>query len=89
MPEWSWVLIGAVGAPLIGFVWQAFLTRESTERWGRLAGAVIAKFLRQRLGVTGGDSIRDRFRSTVADFWRGMETGLGDDPAKTATDARH
>ena len=78
MPEWGWALVGAVGVPLIGFFWQAFLTREATEHWGRLTGALVAKFLRQRLGTAGGNSIRDRFRSTVGDFWRGLESGLTD-----------
>ena len=76
MTEWGWTLIGAVGAPLIAFLWQAFLKRETTEQWGTRAGKVITRFLRQRLGVKGGDSVRDRFQSTVEDFLRGLEQGL-------------
>ena len=76
MPEWGWALLGAVGAPLIGFLWQALITRESTERWGRLTGRFVSCFLRQKLGVKGGDSLRDRFKSTVEDFLRGLEAGL-------------
>jgi len=87
MPEWGWALIGAVGAPLLGFLWQGFLRRETTERWGLLTGRFIAAFLRQKLGVAGGDSIRDRFRSTAADFWRGMEAGLDSLNEKEDADA--
>jgi len=76
MPEWGWALVGAVGAPLIGFIWQALLKREDTERWGKLIGSFVTRFLRQKLGVKGGDSVRDRFKSTAEDFMRGLESGL-------------
>jgi len=87
MPDWCWALIGAVGAPLIGFLWQGLLSRSRTERWGRIAGRCIARLLRQRLGVAGGASVRDRFRSTVADLWKGMEAGLMEEGE--AGDAKH
>jgi hypothetical protein len=79
MPEWGWALVGAVGAPLIGFFWQALLKRENTERWGRLIGSFISRFLHQKLGVKGGDSVRDRFKSTAEDFMRGLKSGLDEE----------
>jgi hypothetical protein len=79
MSEWIWSLIGAVGAPLVVFVWQSFLKRETTEAWGRRVGVLISTILRQRFGVKGGESIRDRFASTVEDFVKGLLDGLKSD----------
>ncbi len=78
MPEWGWAAIGAVGAPLIGFFWQSFLKRETTERFGKLIGRFVTNTLKQKFGVEGGDSVKDRFKSTIADFVRGLESGLDD-----------
>lgn len=76
MPEWGWSLVGAIGAPLIIFIWQALLKRESTENFGRRIGRLVTIFLRQKLGITGGNTVRDRFQSTVEDFTNGLKQGL-------------
>lgn len=76
MPEWGWSLIGAAGAPLLAFLWQGVLKRETTEEWGRRFGRLVAAFLKQRLGVAGGETMREKFQSTVEDFINGLRQGL-------------
>ena len=76
MPEWGWSLAGAAFAPLVLFFWQGLLKRETTEDWGRRIGRFITLFLRQRLGVAGGNSVREKFQSTVEDFTNGLRQGM-------------
>lgn len=76
MPDWLWSLLGGLGVPLLLFLWQAILTRDRTEEWGRKCGLLIKVVFRQRLGVAGSLSMRDRFISTVEDFVRGLRLGL-------------
>ncbi len=76
MADWVVSLIGAIGTPLILFIWQCFLKRELTEDWGRRIGRVLTIFFRQRLGVTSGNSVAEKFQSTAEDFINGLRQGL-------------
>ncbi len=76
MSDWVWSLISALGTPLLLFFWQSLLKRELTEDWGRRIGKLLTVLFRQRLGVAGGNSIRDKFQSTVEDFVNGLRQGL-------------
>lgn len=78
MPEWCWAVVGAIGAPLVCFFWQAFLTREKTEGWGAAAGRALGSLLYQRLGIAGGQEVKARFCSTLDDFTSGIKRGLGE-----------
>lgn len=77
-----WIgLAGAVGIPLLLYVWGLLLPRESTFRWGRTVGSFMSRFGRQRIGVKGWEKFEDRFQSTVADFAQGVCEGLDLDDA--------
>jgi len=76
MSDWVWSLISAVGTPLILFFWQSLLKRELTEDWGRRIGKLLTVLFRQRLGLSGGNTIREKFQSTVDDFINGLRQGL-------------
>jgi len=76
MSDWVWSLVSAVGTPLFLFLWQSFLRRERTEDWGRKIGRLLTVLLRQKLGIAGGNSLRERFQSTIEDFINGLRQGL-------------
>jgi len=76
MNEILYGLAGAVGVPLVLFLWQMLLKRESVRRWGVRAGALCSRFLRQKLGVRGGNSLTARIKSTVGDFVEGLYQGM-------------
>lgn len=81
-------LAGAVGVPLLLFLWQALLTRERTILWGRRCGALLSRFLGQRLGLRSGGTLAERLRSTAEDFTAGLREGLTEGQAGAA-DAPH
>ena len=81
MDSWLSGLLVTVGAPILIFLWQGLLRRETVYEWGRCAGVALSKLLGQRFGVAGGDSIEERFKSTVADFVDGLNQGLDEDDA--------
>jgi hypothetical protein len=77
--DWTPIIygaIGAVGVPMAGFIWQAFLKRENTFKWGRWCGAFLSKVLQQRLGAKIGDEVEGRFATTLQDFVDGVKEGL-------------
>jgi len=76
MNEFLYGLMGAVGMPLILFMWQLFLKREAVMRWGERAGAFCRTFLFQRVGASGGGKLSERFISTIGDFIEGLYLGL-------------
>lgn len=86
MPEWlSFVipgLIGAVGIPLILFVWQALLKRERVKKWGYRIGRFLSKVLGQKLGAAGSEKVEGRIKSTISDFIDGVYEGLDEDNVK-------
>ena len=80
--DWSSIglaALGAVGVPLLGFAWQAFLKRETTFKWGRSLGVVLSKVFAQRLGPKIGQEVEGRFSTTVQDFVDGLKEGLAAD----------
>ncbi len=76
IPAWTWGLIGAIGAPLIGFLWQSLLSDEKTEAWGVRIGAFCRIFLFQELGASAGNELVNRFKGTVAKLSSGVIKGL-------------
>ena len=72
-------LIGAVAAPLVLYLWQLLLPRQSTKRWGFRLGRLLTLFGRQKVGVKGWESLEDRLKSTVSDFIEGVYEGLDSD----------
>ena len=76
-------LIGAVGVPLILYLWQLLLSRKSTRRWGFRIGRFLTLFCRQKIGVKGWEKLEDRLKSTVGDFVEGVYEGLDSDEATT------
>ena len=76
MNEFLYGLIGAVGMPLVLFLWQLILKREAVMCWGMRAGAFCRKFLFQRVGVNGGEKLTERLISTVGVFIEGLYLGM-------------
>ena len=68
-------LVPAVGCTAITF----FLPRSKTRAWGRSLGRVCSKFLRQKLGVGGGEKVESRLQTTVSDFMEGVMEGMDSD----------
>ena len=82
MNELLYGLVGAVGVPLILFLWQLLLKREKVVRWGIRSGTFCRRFLSQRMGVSGGGRLIERLITTVADFTEGLYRGLKGDAAQ-------
>lgn len=72
-------LIGAVGVPLIIFLWQTFLKRETVQQWGIRIGRFFSRILGQKIGIQGSRKIRDRILSTVEDLIQGIYTGMDEE----------
>jgi hypothetical protein len=78
--------IGAVGVPLIGFIWTMFLKRESTMKVGRALGSLVSVFLGQRLGRPVADAVDGRLATTAQDFIDGFKEGLTDPVVSAPTE---
>lgn len=76
MPTWAFALIGAAGAPLVGFLFTSFLPREKTVAFGKKMRSFCQSFLGQKIGKAAGGALVGRFSSTLHDF----TTGFMDDP---------
>ena len=72
-------LIGAVGVPLLLYLWGMFLKRERVKKWGRRIGRFLSKFTNQKLGVIGGEQVQDKLASTLDDFTTGIREGMAED----------
>ncbi len=67
---------GAVGVPLIGFVFMSFLPREKTAAFGVKCRKLCEGLLKQKMGVSLGDATAGRIATTLSDF----ATGFMQDP---------
>ncbi len=76
-------LIGAVGVPLVLYLWQLLIPRKNTKGWGYRLGRFLTLFGRQKVGVKGWERLEDRLKSTVGDFVEGVYEGLDSDEATT------
>ena len=76
MNQFIFSLIGAVGVPLLLFLWQALLSRERVVVWGERVGVFCRVFLFQKIGAAEGSRLAARLVTTVADFVEGLYHGL-------------
>lgn len=72
-------LIGAVGVPLALFLWQLLLKRHRVKNWGIRVGRLVSRVLGQKIGVSGGEKVEQRIKSTVSDFIEGVFEGMDED----------
>lgn len=71
--------VAAAAIPaIIGFA----LPRKKTYAWGLAIGKFCSTFLRQKLGTAGGQTVENRFQTTIADFIEGLNAGLDQDDTK-------
>lgn len=75
--------VGAVGVPLLFFLWSLFLKREKVVGWGKTIGTLCRTFLFQKLGNESGGKVSGRLSTTIDDLTFGVRWGLtNEEPPK-------
>ncbi|NQU05890.1 MAG: hypothetical protein HQ568_07340 [Calditrichaeota bacterium] len=72
-------VIGAVGVPLMLYMFGLLLPRERTYEFGYQAGRLLSSLGQRKIGVRKWEKIEDRIQSTAADFINGVNAGLESD----------
>ncbi len=80
--DWGNILVGLVIPIVITAIigaWNLFLKRERVFARGFKIGKWASKFLNQKTGVTGGEKIQEKMKSTLDDFVDGIKSGMDED----------
>lgn len=75
-------LIGAVGVPLLLYLFGLLLSRDRTYGLGYKAGRFLTLIGQKKLGQRSWDQLENRVQATVGDFVDGIYAGMESDDAE-------
>jgi len=81
--DWSLILhgaIGAVGVPVVLYLFGLLLSRKTTHAFGFKIGKLTSGFGQKKVGGSW-DKIESRIQTTIQDFVDGVKDGLDSDDA--------
>jgi len=72
-------LIGAVGVPLVAYLFGLLLPRKVTHGVGYKLGSLLSALGQKKVGKFAWEKVEDRIQSSVDDFVQGVQAGLDSD----------